>query len=222
MFVFTTRSVSGWREGQAHGRSQLTGSVASWNTLTLFCAHVVAYGAVGQRCVLSMFMHPSPFSRICCLRRLPPFLSFSRSIVVGDQIKIVRKFTQEDVNAFSVLSGDNNPIHIDPEFARKTQYGQCIVHGTLVLGLLSCLFGSRYPGPGCVLADLSARFSAPLFVGESCQINTEVMRIEKRFVTVSFEAVALEREASIIKGQTKVVFTKDQLSLEPPKGVIQF
>ncbi|RMX48453.1 hypothetical protein pdam_00015209 [Pocillopora damicornis] len=48
---------------------------------------------------------------------------------VGDEVKVRRFVTVEDVNAFAQLTGDTNPIHLDEHFAKKTELGQLVVHG---------------------------------------------------------------------------------------------
>jgi NAD(P)-dependent dehydrogenase (short-subunit alcohol dehydrogenase family)/acyl dehydratase len=50
------------------------------------------------------------------------------------------RFTPADLELFAAASGDRNPLHIDPNFARKSAFGRCVVHGALVsLGLLGLL-----------------------------------------------------------------------------------
>ena len=57
-----------------------------------------------------------------------------RCMSVGHRVDVRRSFTQSDVNCFSKLSGDDNPIHLDEEYAKKGQFGKPIIHGTLLLG----------------------------------------------------------------------------------------
>lgn len=53
---------------------------------------------------------------------------------VGDEVKVRRFVTVEDVNAFAQLTGDTNPIHLDEHFAKKTELGQLVVHGVILNG----------------------------------------------------------------------------------------
>lgn len=71
--------------------------------------------------------------------------------------------TAEDVDAFSRLSGDRNPLHTSADYARTTEYGQPIVHGALLIGLVSRVLGMHIPGERSVMLSLSVRFPKPLF-----------------------------------------------------------
>ena len=71
--------------------------------------------------------------------------------------------TQQDVSAFAQLSGDRNPLHVDPSYARTTEYGRPIVHGALLLGLVSRVLGMHIPGRRSVLLSVKAQFPKPLF-----------------------------------------------------------
>lgn len=53
---------------------------------------------------------------------------------VGDEVKVRRFVTVEDVNAFAQLTGDTNPIHLDEHFAKKTELGRLVVHGVILNG----------------------------------------------------------------------------------------
>jgi NAD(P)-dependent dehydrogenase (short-subunit alcohol dehydrogenase family) len=72
------------------------------------------------------------------------------------------KLTLEDVDAFAAASHDVNPLHVSRTYARKTPYGERVVHG--VLGALGC-FGGLGPRPGQELAKISLDFSSPMFAG---------------------------------------------------------
>ena len=72
------------------------------------------------------------------------------------------RFDQEDVAAFARASGDVNPLHVDPQAARRSPFGGCVVHGCLLgIGMLGSL-------PDALLASvrsLDLSFSSPLLVG---------------------------------------------------------
>lgn len=94
---------------------------------------------------------------------------------VGEATAYTRTLTGEDIRAFAAISGDDDPVHVDEEFARATAFGRCIAHGALVMGLLSTtasLMSRRSVGRGATGTPVSAgydriRFTRPVFAGET-------------------------------------------------------
>jgi 3-hydroxybutyryl-CoA dehydratase len=92
-----------------------------------------------------------------------------------------RTITQADVVNFAGISGDFNPIHMDHEFAQKSQFQQPIAHGLLVQSIASGL--AIYTPPMRTLALLSFRewyFRAPVFLGDTIRVKTKVLDKEFR------------------------------------------
>ena len=58
---------------------------------------------------------------------------------------LVRSFTQADFDAFATLSGDDNPIHVDPEFSAGTRFGKTVAHGALLCSVLRGLVAQLAP-----------------------------------------------------------------------------
>ena len=104
-------------------------------------------------------------------------LNTYESLTVGESYSIKRFITAEDVNLFAELTGDDNPIHIDPVFASETRFGKPIVHGVLLLGIISKVLGRDFPGHGSVAVSITARFLRPVPVGS--EITVEVRIAEK-------------------------------------------
>jgi 3-hydroxybutyryl-CoA dehydratase len=72
---------------------------------------------------------------------------------------------------FLRLSSDTNPIHTDVEFAQRHGFDGLVVYGGLIVAQISCLLGTRVPGPGCVWRSLSIRFRSPLRIGEPAVVS---------------------------------------------------
>jgi 3-hydroxybutyryl-CoA dehydratase len=103
------------------------------------------------------------------------------SIQVGDTFSFDRTITAEDVRLFAEVSGDDNPLHLDPDYAATTPFGQPIVHGAFLLAIVSKVLGRDYPGHGAVAVALSAKFLRPVPVGSDITVEVKVAeKIEAR------------------------------------------
>ena len=83
----------------------------------------------------------------------------------------------EDVIGFAELSGDHNPIHLSEHFARKTKFGERIVHGLYTASLISALIGMRLPGPGAVYISQTLNFRGPVKIGDVVDVSVEVVEL---------------------------------------------
>ena len=93
------------------------------------------------------------------------------------QLTYAFEFSQAELASFAELSGDNNPIHIDEAYARKTVFKKPIVHGFLVGSIFSRIFGTQYPGIGTIYLSQSMKFLAPVFAGERYQAKITVKEV---------------------------------------------
>lgn len=115
-----------------------------------------------------------------------------------------RTITETDLRNFSGVSGDINPMHLNEEFASKTMFKGCIVHGMLTASLISAVVGNRLPGPGCIYISQSLKFKAPVRVGDTVYAKAVITDLnpEKKRVTLETkcyvgDTVVLEGEASV-------------------------
>ena len=124
---------------------------------------------------------------------------------IGDKATLKKAFTESEVESFVKMSLDDNPIHIDREYAETTVFGQPIVHGILVASLLSGLMGGKFPGHGTVYLGQTLRFMSPVYVDEEVEATVEVVKIreDKPIITLKTQCVksdgtiALEGEAVV-------------------------
>jgi 3-hydroxybutyryl-CoA dehydratase len=75
-------------------------------------------------------------------------------------------FKKEDVIKFAEATGDDNPIHLDEDFAKGTIFGRPIIHGFLGASVFSKVFGTIFPGNGTIYLKQSFSFFKPMYVSE--------------------------------------------------------
>jgi len=73
-------------------------------------------------------------------------------------------FTQEEVNKFAEVTGDNNPVHTDKDYAAQTMFKRPIMHGFLGGSIFSKVFGTLFPGEGTIYLKQSMNFLKPMYV----------------------------------------------------------
>jgi 3-hydroxybutyryl-CoA dehydratase len=89
---------------------------------------------------------------------------------------VVRTITQEQLHAYADASGDQNPIHVDPEFAATTPFGGTIAHGMLVLALIGEMMHAAYGERWLREGRLKARFKAPTRPGSTVTASADAGR----------------------------------------------
>jgi enoyl-CoA hydratase len=98
-------------------------------------------------------------------------------VTVGSRVTEKILISEDLVRAFAQLSGDTNPIHIDPDFASSTRFGRPIAHGMLIGSLISTILGTKLPGQGSIYISQSLIFKSPVFVGDTVELIVEITNI---------------------------------------------
>lgn len=98
---------------------------------------------------------------------LRPGLEASRSKTV----------TEQDIVTFAELSGDRNPVHLDPAYAATTIFKERIAHGMLSAAVLSAVFGMDLPGPGAIYISQTLNFKAPVKIGDTVTATVKVAEL---------------------------------------------
>ena len=86
---------------------------------------------------------------------------------VGDSASLPGSFSQEDIEAFARISGDDNPAHVDAAWAEASPFGGRVAHGVLTAGLISAVLGTQLPGPGSSTCPRRSSGSPPCGPGIS-------------------------------------------------------
>lgn len=96
---------------------------------------------------------------------------------LGDKAALTRTVTEEDINRFAEVTGDNNYAHVDEEAAKKGPFGERIAHGMLSAGFISAVLGTKLPGPGTIYLSQNLKFLKPVKIGDNITATVEVVEV---------------------------------------------
>jgi acyl dehydratase len=94
---------------------------------------------------------------------------------IGASARRTRSVTDRDIELFTEITGDRNPIHYDEELSRTSRFGGLVVQGGVTSGLLNALVAEQLPGPGSVFLEVSWRFLAPVRPGDEITAEATVL-----------------------------------------------
>ncbi|MGO8687596.1 MAG: MaoC/PaaZ C-terminal domain-containing protein [Candidatus Dormibacteria bacterium] len=124
----------------------------------------------------------------------------------GDEMAaLVRRVDQAQIAAYAEASGDHNPIHLDPEFARGVGLPGTIAHGMLDMAILAEAVG-RWAGAYERVLELGCRFSKPLLPGDTITCTGRVVTVDagSRTATLQLEAVSSRGDRILTNGRAVV------------------
>lgn len=112
--------------------------------------------------------------------------------------------TEADVTLFAGISGDDNPLHMNEDFAAAARFGRRIVHGMLSAGFISAAIATRLPGPGAIYLSQSLRFTAPVSIGDTVSARVTVTEVNRDKKRVKLATVCWVGETVVIDGEAEV------------------
>ncbi|MDR0969615.1 MAG: MaoC family dehydratase [Lentimicrobiaceae bacterium] len=127
----------------------------------------------------------------------------------GDKYTEKVRFTQENVNIFAQITGDNNPIHLDAEYAAKTAFKKPIVHGFFAGAVFSKVFGTQWPGEGTIYLFQDMSFRAPVFVEKDYVARFEILEVDPTKHRGVVQCTLEDTDGKpVILGQAKLMHTE--------------
>ena len=143
-------------------------------------------------------------------------------INVGDTATYSRLVTEREVELFAAVSGDHNPVHLDPEYAATTQFGECIAHGMLTGAFISAAIAMELPGPGTIYLGQKLQFRAPVTLGDTLTVELEITEkhASKPWLTIS-TIVNNQNGKEVCRGEATVMAPgkKETVTVVPPPAV---
>ncbi len=124
-----------------------------------------------------------------------------------DEYRLTFSYSQEQVNRFAEVTGDNNPLHLDEKYAATTMFKRPIMHGFLGGSVFSKIFGTLFPGEGTIYMNQVMNFMRPMFVDteyEAVMTITEINR-EKNRAKVQTQVIDKTTGKVTIDGEATVI-----------------
>jgi acyl dehydratase len=130
-----------------------------------------------------------------------------RPLRPGDCAEMSRTVTPDDIELFTRISGDRNPIHYDEEAAHRSGFGEIIVQGGITTAILNAVVAERLPGPGTVFLHVDWNFRAPVRPGDTITGRVTVVeaRTDKPVTTLRTEVV--RQDGTVVLDGSAVCYT---------------
>ena len=120
----------------------------------------------------------------------------------GTRASRTRTVTAEDIERFTAMTGDRNPLHYDEELAAASRFGGIIVQGGVTTGLLNAVVAEDLPGPGTVFLSVAWRFLAPVRPGDTITAEVEILtaRDDKPITTLQTTITRRSDGVQVLEG----------------------
>jgi len=125
---------------------------------------------------------------------------------VGDTASRTRTVRAEDIERFTELSGDRNPLHYDEEAAIRSRFGRIIVQGGVTSGLLNAVVAEDLPGPGSVFLHVDWSFRAPVGPGDEITAEVEVLEVRDDKPIFRLRTTITNGEGTVVLDGTALVW----------------
>ncbi len=133
-------------------------------------------------------------------------------IRIGDTATLVRTLRPEDIQLFAIMSGDVNPAHVDPEYARSSLFREVIAHGMWGGALISTVLGTQFPGPGTLYIDQTMHFSRPVGLGDTITVRLTATRKFDHNHHILFDCLCTNQDGQpVIRGTAEVLAPTEKI-----------
>ena len=131
-------------------------------------------------------------------------------LAVGMSASMTRTITESDVAKFATVTGDHNPLHLDPEYAATTIFKERIAHGMLTASFIPAVFATKLPGGGGIYVSQNLKFRAPVKIGDSVTARVEITGLipEKHFAT--FKTQCFVGDKLVVDGEATLLVPSRQ------------
>jgi acyl dehydratase len=126
---------------------------------------------------------------------------------VGQTATRTRAITTRDIELFTEMTGDRNPLHYDADLARRTRMGGIVVQGGVTSGILNAVVAEDLPGPGSVFLEVRWSFKAPVRPGDTITGEVRVTRVREDKPITEIATRVLRDDGTVVLDGTAVCYT---------------
>jgi acyl dehydratase len=127
---------------------------------------------------------------------------------VGERASRARLVRARDIELFTELTGDRNPLHYDEAAAAASRFGGIIVQGGVTSGLVNAVVAEDLPGPGSVFLHVDWRFTAPVSPGDEITAEVEALEVRDDKPITRVRTTVTKQDGTVVLDGTAVVWTE--------------
>ncbi len=132
---------------------------------------------------------------------------------IGARATWTRTIAAEDVELYAKVTGDRNPLHVDPGFAAATSFQRLVVQGGLTNGLFNALVAMELPGPGSVFLHQEWDYPAPVFISDTVTAEAQVIEARADKPITRLRCVARRQDGvEVLRGECLVYTVRPRAS----------
>lgn len=130
------------------------------------------------------------------------------NVEVGQRAQRTRVVQERDIELFTELSGDRNPLHYDEAAAARSRFGGIIVQGGVISGLLNAVVAEDLPGPGSVFLHVDWSFRAPVKPGDEITAEVEVLEARADKPITKLRTTITNQEGTVVLDGEALVWSE--------------
>jgi acyl dehydratase len=127
---------------------------------------------------------------------------------VGETAARTRTVRERDIELFTELTGDRNPLHYDEQAAARSRFGGIIVQGGVTTGLLNAVVAEDLPGPGSVFLHVDWSFKAPVRPGDEITAEVEVLEARDDKPLTRLRTTITNQDGTVVLDGSALVWTE--------------
>lgn len=136
---------------------------------------------------------------------------------VGMKASFSKTLEERDLQLFAEVSGDRNPVHLDPEFAAHSIFKTRVAHGMLSGALISAAIACKLPGPGSIYLGQQLKFLKPAKLEDTLTVELEVLeKLPKLTVRIATKVINQAGEV-LVEGEAEVLAPRKKMEIQLPE-----